>query len=265
MNSIWLYVRIFGQLLYRDIYAFRKQIKSFAINYMLVAPLVYSINYGYLMPNSGMINPTPEAGTIFFLGSLLQVLISPSLGLAFGVFFDTQHTKLLQYQMTFAPLSLIILERIFFFSIVTFVFIGPYYVIAKWLLGSYLATAHAQWWLIMLVMYLGMLFFSAFSLFFIFYIEGVHQVGNLFDRFIFPMLQLGGLRMPFSVFLEYSLVLGILVAFNPMMHLTEALRKAMLGGDTFMPYYVSITGILFASALFAFLAIRYAYKRLDAV
>ncbi len=265
MNNAWHYARVFWQLMRRDIYAFRKQIKSFAINYMIISPMVYSINYGYLMPNSGMINPTPEMGTIFFLGSVLQVLISPSIGLALGVFFDSQHARVIQYQMTFAPLRLIILERILFFSLVTFVFVGPYYLIAKWLLGSYMATAHAHWLLIACIIYLGTLFFSAFTMFFVFYIERIQQFGNIFDRFIFPMLQLGGLRMPFSLFLDYSIFLGIFVLFNPMMHLTEGLRKAMLGGDTFLPYYVSIPGILLASVLCALLAMGYASKRLDAL
>lgn len=265
MNNFWHYTRIFAQLLRRDVYAFRKQIRSFAINYMIVSPIVYSINYGYLMPNSGMVNPTPEAGTLFFVGSVLQVLISPSIGLSLGVFFDMQHSRVIQYQMTFAPLSLIVLERILFFSAVTFLFVSPYYFIAKWLLGSYLATAYAQWWLIAVMLYLGALFFAAFTMFFVFFMERIQQFSNFFDRLVFPMIQLGGLRVPFSVFLEYSTILGLVVALNPLMQLTEGLRKAMIGGDSFMPFFVSIGGVLISSALCGFFAIRYAYKRLDAI
>lgn len=265
MNATWHYLRIFWQLLRRDIYAFRNQIKSFAINYMIISPIVYSINYGYLMPNSGLINPTPEVGTVFFLGSVLQVLISPSIGLAIGVFFDAHHTKLIYYQMTFAPLRLIVLERILFFSGVTFLFVGPYYLIAKWLLGGFLVTSHAHWLLIAMLIYMATIFFSAFALFFIFYIDRIHQFSNFFDRFMFPMLQLGGLRVPFSIFWEYSIFLGIAVLFNPMLHITESLRKAMLGGATYLPYYITVPAILIASVLFIVLALRYAYKRLDAV
>lgn len=265
MNKFLHYLCIFWQLMRRDIYAFRNQVRAFAINFMVMSPVVYAINYGYLMPNAGMINPTPEAGTMFFVGSVLQVLIAPSIGLALGVFFDSQHAKLIHYQMTFAPLSLIILERIAFFSLVTFVFISPYFLIAKWLLGSYLATANAHLLLIWFVLYIGSFFFAAFSMFFVFYIERIQQFGNIFDRFMFPMLQLGGLRAPFSVFAEYNIFLGIAVAFNPMMQVTEALRKAMLGGDSYMPYYLSIGGALISGLICAFFAVRFATKRLDAI
>lgn len=265
MSTTYHYLRVFVQLMRRDVHAFKKQMSAFAINYMIVCPVVYSLNYGYLMPNSGMVNPTPEAGTLFFAGSVLQVLISPSIGLALGVFFDMQHTRLIQYQLTFAPLRLIIFERILFFSAVTFFFVWPYYFIAKWLLGGYLATVDAHWLMIICILYLGALFFAAFTLFFVFLIERIQQFGNFFNRLVYPMIQLGGLRIPFSVFLEYSVLLGIIVMLNPLMHLTEGLRKAMLGGTTFLPYFISIGGVLISSLVCALLAMRYAYKRLDAV
>ncbi len=265
MNVTTHYARIFWQLLRRDIVTFRKQLYSFAINFTIISPIVYTISYGYIMPQAGLINPSPEAGTIFFVGSVLQVLIAPAIGLSLGVFFDTQHTKLLQYQMTFAPLSLIIFERIIFFSSVIFLCISPYFITAKWLLGSYLATMNTHWILIWCVLYVAALFFSAFSLFFIFSIKSIHQFGNLFDRFIFPLLQLGGLRAPYAVFMDYNLYLGIAVALNPMMQITEGLRKAMLGGDTYLPYYTSIGGALCSAVLCAYVAIRLAKKRLDAL
>lgn len=265
MKHFVYYARLFAQLLHRDMYAFKSQVRSFAINYMMFCPTVYAINYGYLMPNSGMMSPTAQAGTIFFVGSVLQILISPSIGLSLGVFFDAQHSRLIQYQMTFAPFALIIFERIFFFSLITFVFVSPYFLIAKWLLGSYFVTAHTSWLMVLCMLYLGSLFFAAFTLFFVFYIERIQQFGNIFDRFMFPMLQLGGLRIPFSAFMEFSAVLGAFVAFNPMMHITEGLRKATLGGSGYMPYYISVPGVLVSTAICAVLALKYARKRLDAV
>ncbi len=265
MNNWWYYTRLFWQLFRRDLYAYSKKWTTFFINFMIVCPVVYALNYGYIMPNSGMINPTPELATLFFAGSVLQVIFPPAIGLAIGLYFDVHNSKFIHYQLTLAPARLIIVERIFFFATIIFVHAIPFYLISKWLLGAQFVTEHMTWWLLGIMLYLGSLFFSAFSVFFIFFIERIQQFGNFFNRLIYPMLQLGGVRMPFSVFLQYSTFLGFLVAFNPLMQLTEGLRRSILGGNNFMPFFISIGGLVLSCGLCVFFAIRYFYKRVDPV
>jgi len=257
------YLQLFWQLFRRDCFVFTKQWKQFAINYILFCPPVYAFLYGYIIPYSSIEKVSVHAASVFFAGSIMWLLYPLSFILCLELFFDLQQNRFIDYQLTFAPARLILFERLFFFSLVTWIHLLPYYPLSRLLLGNYFDTSNTSWLMLFIILYFCSLFFVAFNLFFIFFIDRMHQIGNFFMRAVFPMIQLGGLYMPFNIMYQYMYAIGVISFFNPVMHMTEGIRQAIFQSDEYLSHTVTISALLIGTVISMLACFVFFKKRVD--
>lgn len=256
------YAHLFMQLLKRDIFVFKKERwKQFAINYILFCPAVYAFSFGYVIPYSGLETFSVAAASVFFAGSVSWLLYPLAFMLCLELFFDLQQNRFIDYQLTLAPARLVLAERLFFFSSITWLHLLPYYPISKWLLGNYFDTSSISWVKLFVILYFCSLFFVAFSLFFIFFIDRMHQIANFFIRIVFPMIQTGGLRTPLHILFQFTYWLGIFSLLNPVMYMTEGIRQAIFQSNDYLPYAISIAGLTVGTILSMLACCVYFKKR----
>lgn len=258
------YLAVGWQFFKRDWALYRQNWYRFAINYIFFCPLVYTYAFGYLIPySSGVGDVSAETASLFFSGSILWVLYPLSFMFCLELFFDLQENRYIDYQLTLAPARLILVERLFFFSCITWLHLLPYYPIARLLLGAYFDTTATSWYMLALILYLSALFFVSFNLFFVFFIDRMQQIGNFFTRIVLPLVQVGGLRSPLSVMYQFSYLAGMLSLCNPIMLITEGIRQALFQSPAYLSYAAAIGGLLIAIACAMTACFFYFKKRVD--
>jgi ABC-type transport system involved in cytochrome c biogenesis permease component len=265
MNTIMHRVHVFGYFLMRDFYVFRTSWRRILINFGTIVPITMTIAFGYFLPNSNMINPTPVQTTTFFVGCILWSMFPLAFLLNLDLLFDLEHDRFIDYQMITLDPPLILLQKIVFSTVITFLSVVLFYPIANILLGSYFYAAALSWPALILVLLLGSLFCAAFNMFMVCFIESTQKIGNFWMRFNNPMITLGGLFIPWSVMVKYSTLLGAVSLFNPLLYITEGIRTAIIGGDKFFSLPSVVAALLFFSILCYFLACYFFKKKVDYV
>lgn len=265
MNAYLQRIRVMGYFLMRDFYTFGSKWRRIAVNYCTIIPVTMTIAFGYFLPNSNMINPTPIQTTTFFVGCILWSMFPLAFMLNVDVLFDLEHDRFIDYQIITLDPPLVLLQKVIFATIVTFLSISLFYPISKLLLGSYFYSASLSWFSLLLVLFLGSLFCASFNIFMVCFIESTQKIGNFWMRFNNPMITLGGLFIPWSVMVKYSTFLGAISLLNPLLYITEGIRRAIIGGDQFFSLSSVVVALFFFSILFYSLACYFFKKKVDYV
>jgi ABC-type multidrug transport system permease subunit len=80
---------------------------------------------------------------------------------------------------------------------------------------------------------------------------------------IFPMVQLGGLRMPLSVMFQYSYSLGVISLLNPIMFMTEGIRQALFQSSHYLSLAAVFAGLSAGTVLSLVCCLYFFKKRVD--
>lgn len=155
---------IFWQFLRRDYHQYRKQLGKFFINYGLIRPLLFSFSLSYLQANIIFRTQQTTSTTIFLVGNALLVILVVSFVLSISLLFDFEQDRFIDYQLSILHPKLIIIERIIFSSLFTFVLMLPFFPVSKLLLQDGVATSNASWPQTFLMLYAGALFCSSYHL-----------------------------------------------------------------------------------------------------
>jgi len=265
MNIFMHRLRVFGYFLMRDAYVFRTSWKRVFFNFGTIIPITMTIAFGYFLPNSNMVNPTPIETTTFFVGCILWSMFPLAFLLNLDLLFDLEQDRFIDYQLITLDPPLILLEKIVFSALVTFFNVALFYPISLLLLGNYFYAQNIAWLPLMFVLFLGSIFCAAFNVFMLCFIEGSQKIGNFWMRINNPMITLGGLFIPWYVMAKYSSLLGKISLLNPLLYLTEGIRATIIGGENFFSLSVVTLALLFFSVLCYVLCCYYFKKKVDYV
>lgn len=243
MNSITTNLKIFLQFLRRDIYVQMQHISTYLMNYVVIQPLIWSLVTGYLQANTYFGTHNVTQNTILFSGTIVIPLLMVTFINTMELLFDLTSIRYVEFQITILPPVLIIIERILFSSLLTFAMVVPFYPISKLLLNNYLDTSNANWFQIIILLYFGALCCSAYHLMTACIMKNTSQITSLWKRCNSPMIDFGGMWIPWVVMYRFSPTLGYLAYCNPLIYITDGLKQAMIGGPEFMPV-LSCIGIL---------------------
>jgi ABC-type multidrug transport system permease subunit len=264
MRSLFLHqASVFTWLLWRDLYCFLDHWKRVLVNFGIFVPVTLTFSFGYLLPNSNMVLPTPAQTTVFFVGSILWAMFPLAFLLNYDVLYDFENDRFIDYQITVLNPRLLIVEKIVFSTIITFVHMLLFYPVSRLLLGSYFYAPQFSWPSVLLILLCGSLFCSAFNMFCISFLESTEKLGIFWMRINNPMIMLGGLFVPWSIVAHYNKLLGFLLLGNPLTYLTEGLRQAIIGGEQFFSLLVCTIGLLLYACLFTVLAVYFFKRKVD--
>lgn len=257
--------RTFCYFLWRDFYVYLKNARGFAINNILLYPFIQGLTFLYLQPSILFGGHDLALNTMMFIGNILLLMMVLTYKMTITLLFDLDQDRFIDYQISIMRPYLVLLERIIFTSIFTWVLLMPTFPIVKMYFPTYFDTSATSWWRVMLMLYCGSLFCAAYHTFIACALSSPRDIRRLWIRYNQALFLLGGFSIPWHIINQTSPLLGYITQLNPMMYITEGLRQAFLNDARFFPYWYCVGALLIASSAMTMLAWRTFKKRVDHV
>ena len=236
-----------------------------AINYALIYPTVFAIQTGYLQATSYFGGGDPQINTVLFAGTILLIMMLFTYKQNIELLFDLEQQRYVDYQITLLNPFLVLLERILFTGLYTFLIALPFYPVAGFLLPSLVDLSNANWLHVALILFAGSLCLSAYHLMAACMLKRSSNISSLWNRANNVLITLGGFWIPWYVMYQYSKTLGYLVYLNPAIYLTEGLKGAVTGNPIFLPFGLCLAMLYLFTVLFTGLCWLSFKRRVDCV
>lgn len=255
---------VFYEFLRRDFYKYKTQLKRCIVNFGIWRPIMYSIALAYIQAYVLFGSRHKELCTIFFTGNAMMILMVLAFELNFKLAFDLDSNRFIEYQMTILNPKLIFLQRLLFTTFFASIIIFPFFPISKLLLRHNLMTDKASWLKVALVLVCGTMCLSAYNLLCACAMKDPRaNVVSLWMRWNTPMLWLGGVWAPLYVLKNLAPWARSIFYINPIIYITEGLRRAILGSDKFLSVSTCCAALLALGAVFLFASFYFFKKRVD--
>ncbi len=265
MTAAMQSARVFWQFMKREFYAKRKTFADNAINYALIYPLVFAIQSGFIQSHANFISPSKEFNTIFFAGNILLILLLFTYKQNIELLFDLENKRFIDYQITLLSPFLVLLQRIFFTGLYTFIIALPYYPMGGLLLPNYIDLSHTNWVHVLSLLFAGSMCLSAYHLLAACTLHSSANIGSLWNRVNGVLINLGGFWIPLAVIKSYSSVLGYITYLNPCIYLTDGIKRAITGSAEFLPFWLCFFSLLGFTVLFTGLCWYQFKRRVDCI
>jgi len=253
----------FLYFLWRDSLVQLRHISHFIINNVLLYPPIQGLTFLYLQPSIFFGVRDPNINTMMFIGNILLLMMILTYKMSIPLLFDLDQDRFIDYQIITLRPHLVLLERILFTSLFTWVLLVPVFPIVSCYFPAYFNTTATSWWHVMLIFYCGSLFCAAYHTFMSCALSSPRDIRRLWIRYNQALFLLGGFSIPWHIIHKASPVLGFITRFNPMMYITEGLRQAFLNDAHFFSYWQCVGTLLLASCGMIMLAWRTFKKRVD--
>ncbi len=255
-------IKVFFYFLWRDVYVYGKKIHQDIINYALLYPLIFALTLVYLQANIYFKHNSVYMGTLLFAGNIILPMMVLTYKITFDLLFDLEKNRFIDYQIILLPPRLVLLERIIFATLSSFILTLPFFPISKLLLGSYLDLSNISWPGLASILFIGSLCFASYQLLAACILKP-NQISTFWARVNGLFITFGGFWIPLHTMTQFSLFLGICAQFNPVLYVSEGVRQAILKNSLFfsIPHCITILSIL--SILCTILAWYFFKKRVD--
>lgn len=258
-------LRIFINFLWRDYYVQARHIGTFLINNVLLYPIIQSVTFLYLIPSIVFGGQNATLNTTMFIGNMLLLMLILTWKLAMPLLFDLDQDRFIDYQISILSPSLVLLERILFSSLFTWVLLLPIFPLVSIYFPAYFDTSTTSWWRVIVILYCGSLFCAAYHTFMACALPSPRDIRRLWVRYNQVLFLLGGFSIPWHIVNQTSPILGYITRLNPMMYISEGLRQAFLNDARFFPFWLCTGILLIASTGMTLLAWRAFKRRVDHV
>jgi ABC-2 type transport system permease protein len=255
--------RVAAAFFYRDFVVYRGWIPGFIYSYSLQYPMLYGLCFGYLLPKIGMGNGSGVS--VMAVGTMLYALFTSGFGVMSEFLMDFERTRTIYFKMQFVPLWLIVAQKIAFNAIFVFFSCALYVPMLKVLFYSDFDISNTSWLSFYIMLFLAAAFIATFQLFFACAVSSRKSIRHLWRRVNYPLIIFGGFLVPWYAMNKFSPVLGKVAMLNPVMYLTEGLRRAVLGADIFFSLPLCIAAIVLYIALFGSLSVVMLRRKIDAI
>ena len=106
-------------------------------------------------------------------------------------------------------------------------------------------------------------FFSFFTLWGASFTKSVSTLDSMYMRVFDPLYYLGGYHCSWKIMYKISPMFAYCNLLNPYLYAFEGMRAAMLGGEGFLPFTLSMVVLIAATVFFGIWGIKRLKKRLD--
>jgi ABC-2 type transport system permease protein len=249
---------VFLALLRRDIRVARKELVFFLVR-TTMQPLLFLVVFGYLLPKMNFVGRGYQTA---LLPGILAVSLSLSAiqSVALPMVQDFGWTKEIEDRLLApVPTRVVAAEKIVAGMLQGFIAAAFVLPIARLVMGPIAELTWAHAGVVILVVLLGSLAFSALGMWLGTAIAP-QQIGLMFSVIIAPMIFFGCAYYPWRG-LDAVPVMKYLVLVNPMVYVSEGMRGALTPSVPHMPLPVVGVALLVVTAVFWTLGIRSFYKR----
>lgn len=252
---------VFLQFLRKDFYTYRHRLLRYALNYSVIYSLIYAFSMVYLQSSLYFPGGNTYKGTMLFVGSTLITILVFANKITVPLLYDFEQDRYIDYQITLLSPQLVLLERIFFTSVFSFLVLLLYFPLAKLFFRNYFVTTHTSWPLFFLILYLSCLLCASYSMFIVCYLKhssSLARVWRLVNSNLIFLL--GGTFLPWHIINQFSSILGGIALLNPFLYITEGLRRATLQSPEFFSIPSCIAALVIGIVGFT-VASFYAFKK----
>ena len=259
MNHFFNNLRVFKQLLIRDLVIFIPQYKDALINTLIWHTLTIAI-FTYIMPSLGL----AEFGTFILVTNIASSGFFNTTENIATFLSDLTGDRAISYYLTLPIPQWMIFTQIAIANALKSLSIAIIMLPAGLLVtGNFQALPYFCWWKFALILTLGNLFFGFFSLIITAFTKSLDTMNNAWLRVVFPLWYLGGSTYPWIKMNSVAPLLGKILLANPLMLVLEGTRAAALNPATSLPFWSCIGGIIFYIILMGYIGTTQLMKRLD--
>lgn len=236
-------------LVQRELYVIAASWRSMVISACVYAAML-ALSAGYFMPQLGM--PLSQS-MVLYLGAFAITALSLGYTCAISIAYDLQAPRLTFYyyalpvdpRAVLAGLVAALMLRIALIA-VPVLFFG-FFLIGQWhfLVMSYLWLAA--------MMTLSILFFALLFLLLAYRCPVATLLGNVWPRFLSPLIAFGCLMYPFSTVQKHAWWLSRGMLCNPLTYMLEGLRAAFFGQSNYLALPVCALFLIVTNVILSFL------------
>lgn len=251
------------QFLRRDFYTSGKHLIRYLINFSFLRPLFFAFTFSYIQAHIILQSQSSYTNTLLVIGNSTMIIMTLACNIAMKLLFDCEKKRFIEYQLRLLHPHFIILERVVFVTLYTFLLLIPFFPMMKLLMGSCFNTSNISWIGTFFILFLGTLCCSTYLILALCIVPSSQRISSLWMRVNIPLLWLGGLWAPLHVIQQKIPWLGYIAQLNPITYITEGLRSAILGTQAFVSMGVCALALLGFSATFVLLAFYFFRKKTD--
>lgn len=217
----------------------------------------------YLWPVMGM---TTEFGKIILAGVLASIGVIEAYSIIALIIADLEGDRAISYYLTLPiPPALVFIRMLvynaLFFTAVCLVLFPA----CNLFLPAPIAYSMVHWPKFIVTLLCTNFFHGALILWAATCVADMRMLGKVWSRLLHPLWFFGGFQFTWLAACKKSVWLGYLVLLNPLMHASEGMRSALIGGDGYLPFWVSTSVLVGATVLMMMHAIARFKRRLDVV
>lgn len=253
---------VFLYYMQRDFYIYGKQFWTYFINYIIITPLKLGVFFAYLQKNIYFATQEAEQGTILFIGSLIIPLLVITFTVTVDLLFDIEGDRFISYQLSILNPKLVLVQRIIFASIFTFILTVPLFPMVKLFVGNNLVTDHTSWIKFTCIVAASALCCASYNVLAM-CILPLKKMRIFWSRVNSPLMNLAGLWAPLFAIKQFSPFLGVIAYANPLLYMIEGMRQTTLPSEQFLPFWLCIIMLCFFSLVCTMFAWYFFKKRMD--
>lgn len=257
-----LKLNIFRSLIKADLIVFGKSFFGKFINLGIWVSCTILI-FGYIMQSFGM---KADFGVFQFAGAIATVGLFEMYGNIVRTVLDFESGDTIKYQFALPISSKLVFIRIIFTLWLEYLLctiaVLPF---GKLLLWNMFDLSNVNYFYLIVIMALSSLFFSIFTIWGSTMIRGMHEIENVWSRFIFPLWFFSGFQFSWIAFYKTFKILALINLLNPLVYIMEGSRVAILGQQDYLPFYLCVVALLIYIVIISISAFFKLKRRLDFV
>jgi ABC-type polysaccharide/polyol phosphate export permease len=262
-DSLIFYATVFKHLLLEELIDFKNNLLSTVIDITLWLSCTLVV-MSYLVPNQ--FNVAANFGPFMLTGCIATITIFEVYPRTSSALKDFEEDKRILYYLTLpVPSWLIFIKSIIFYTINYALMECITLPIGYAILWQKASIAHIAWFKFFCILITSNLFSAAFTLWLISMIKTHDNMRVAWVRFIFPLWFLGCYQFSWKSMHHLWPLLAYIDLINPLVHIMEGTRAALLGQEGFLSVWMSCVILMILTGLCTWHGIKRLKKQLNFV
>lgn len=263
MHLFTYYCKTIKNMIWRDLYVFKKRIKNYGINYLIIIPTLSIITFGYIQPGIYFGPDHGKASVNLLIGMFVMNMLALTFTLLVPFLYDCESDRFIDYQLLLLPPRFVLFELLLFPVILINLISLPFFPLARLVLPSYFAHLQPSWIGLLMLIFCASLFCVSYLMMGLCMLKKTTSIRHFWLRFNWPLVVLGGFWIPWHILKKYSSIMATLTLFDPFTYVTEGIRDCLIGGNTFIPFGICIMALLCFFCIFSLVTTYFFKRKLD--
>lgn len=236
-----LSIRVFFQMLKKDLLTFRREYPGKAIDTCILFFTNLCV-FSFFMSGVGI----KESYAPFILvGSWASFGLFEVVGQAGILMSDIKGEKVISHKLTMPISSKGLFSYIaIYWGLTSLLLTIPLIFLGKLILFDRFDLTKINYFQFIPMMILTNMFYGFFSLWMSGILKGINSLTSLYLRFINPIFMFGAYFYSWKDAYDLSPIVAYITLINPMVYIMEGMRASALGGDNFLPFWIDFPVII---------------------